>query len=528
MRVSDFVSFLKQCTSFKHIHQTHGFLVSRGLHNDNLILSHFIQACFSLGYSSYAYFVFTHNNNNNNKRPNTYLFNTMINVVSPSEAVSLYDKLLLAGLRPDTYTFPFVLKAVIQLSSVELGRQIHCQALGTGLHSDVNVVTALVRMYSCCGALLDARKLFDEMNFRDVALWNAMVVGYVKAGDVDNARKVFEQMPERNLISWTSLIAGYAQMRRPEEAIVAFKRMQLENVEPDEVTILALLSACAHLGSLELGERIHSYIQKRGFLRKLPFNNALIDMYVKSGSIRKALNVFENMKEKSVVTWTTVLAGLALHGLGREASLVFSQMESAQVKPNDVTFIAVLSACSHAGLVEMGRWYFNNMDSRYGIRPKIEHYGCMIDLLARAGYLQEAFKLVNAMPLEANAAIWGSLLSASNIHGDAKLGQHALQHLLKLEPHNSGNYMLLSNIYAALDGWDESGMVRKNMRDTGVKKMPGWSFIEVNDRFHRFIAGDTSHSEFNRIFEVVCKIFYQLKKTGNHWKEIFGLLEFDS
>lgn len=451
----------------------------------------------------------------------------MINVVSPSEAVSLYNKLLLTGLRPDTYTFPFVLKAVIKLSAVEVGRQIHCQALRTGLDSDVNAVTALVRMYSCCGSILDSRRMFDEMSFWDVALWNAMVAGYAKAGDVDNARKVFEQMPERNLISWTSVIAGYAQMKRPEEAILLFKRMLLENVEPDEVTILALLSACAHLGSLRLGVRIHNCIQKRGFSRRLRLNNALIDMYVKSGSIRKALNVFESMQERSVVTWTTMLAGLALHGLGREASAMFSRMESAVVKPNDITFIAVLSACRHAGLVEMGRWYFDNMDSRYGIQPKIEHYGCMIDLLGRGGYLQEAWELVKAMPFKANAAIWGSLLGASNIHGNAELGERALQHLMVLEPHNSGNYMLLSNTYAALDGWDESGVVRKVMKDSGIKKMPGGSFIEVNNRVHKFIAGDTSHSEFNRIFEVACEIFYLLKMIGNLQEERTELLEFD-
>lgn len=451
----------------------------------------------------------------------------MINVLSPLEAISLYNKVFFAGLRPDTYSIPYVLKAVIRLSDVGVGRQIHCHALGTGLGSDVNVVTSLVRMYSFCGCVLDARKMFDEMPVRDLALWNAMVAGYVKVGDVDSAWKVFERMPERNLISWTSVIAGFAQMKRPKEAMVVFRRMQVENLEPDEVTILAVLSACAHLGSVELGERIHSYMQKRGFSRKLYLNNALIDMYAKSGSIQKALDVFGSMKERSVVTWTTMIAGLALHGLGRDASEMFSQMESYLVKPNEITFVALLSACSHAGLVEMGRWYFNNMASRYGVQPKIEHYGCMIDLQGRAGYLDEALELVRRMPFEANAAIWGSLLAASNIHGDADLGEQALQHLMMLEPQNSGNYTLLSNMYAAFGGWDESGMLRKFMRDTGVKKMPGESFIEVNNRVHQFYAGDTSHSEFYRIFEVLCVIFNQLKMARHLQKETIELLEFD-
>ncbi|PON63979.1 Tetratricopeptide-like helical domain containing protein [Parasponia andersonii] len=523
MKVPNLVSFLRHCSSLEHIRQAHGFMVPAGLLNDNVIFAQFIEACSSLGYSSYAYLVFTHKR----PKPNVYLYNTMINVLSPMEAISLYNNIFFAGLRPDTYSVPYVLKAVIRLSAVEVGRQIHCQAIGTGLDSNVNVVTSLVRMYSFCGCILDARKVFDGMNVRDVALSNAMVAGYVKMGDVDSAWKVFEEMPERDLISWTSVIAGYAQMKRPKEAVMVFRRMQVENLEPDEVTVLAVLSACAHLGSAELGARIHNYMQKLGFSRKLHLNNALIDMYAKSGSIRKALDVFRSMKERSVITWTTMISGLALHGLGREASEMFSQMESALVKPNEITFIAILSACSHAGLVEMGRWYFNNMALQHGIQPKVEHYGCMIDLLGRAGYLQEAWELVRGMPFEANAAIWGSLLAASNIHGDTDLGEHALQQLMMLEPHNSGNYTLLSNIYAAFGGWDESGMVRKFMRDTGVKKMPGGSFIEVNNRVHQFNAGDTSHSEFYGIFEVLREIFNQLKMVGHLQKERIELLDFD-
>ncbi|XP_062107846.1 pentatricopeptide repeat-containing protein At5g56310-like [Humulus lupulus] len=517
------VSFLRQCSSLKHIRQAHGFMVPTGLQNDNVVFAQFIQACSSLGYSTYAYLVFIHKK----LKPNIYLYNTMINTLSPSHAISLYNDIFFADLRPDTYSVPYVLKAVIRLSAVDVGRQIHCQAIGTGLDSDVCVGTSLVRMYSFCGCVLEARKVFDGMGVRDVALWNAMVTGYVKVADVDNAWRVFERMPERDLISWTSVIAGFAKMKRPKEAIMVFRRMQLENLEADEVTILAVLSACAHLGSVVLGERIHNYMQKRGFSRKLHLNNALIDMYAKSGNIRKALDVFQSMKERSVVTWTTMMSGLALHGLGREAIEMFSQMESALVKPNEITFIAILSACSHAGLVEMGRWFFNNMASRHGIQLKVEHYGCMIDLLGRAGYLQEACELVRGMPFQTNAAIWGSLLAASNIHGESDLGEHALQQLMMLEPQNSGSYTLLSNIYAASGSWDESGMIRKVMRDTGVKKMAGGSFIEINNRVHEFIAGDTSHSEFYKIFEVLYDIFNQLKIAGHIQKEGVELLAFD-
>lgn len=389
------------------------------------------------------------------------------------------------------------------------------------------MVTALIHMYSSFGCVLYARKLFDGVHFGDVCLWNAMVAGYAKVGDVDNARDLFERMPQRNVISWTAVIAGYAQMKRPKEAIEIFRRMQLENVEPDEIALLSVLSACARLGSLEMGDWLHNNIQKHGFSGIISLNNALIDMYAKSGNIKKALDVFENAKDKNVITWTTVISGLALHGLGIEALEMFSCMESALVKPNDITFIAILSACSHAGLVETGSWYFNTMASSYGIEPKVGHYGCMIDLLGRAGHLQEALELLKRMPFEANAAIWGSLLASSKIHGDAKLGDLALQFLMELEPDNSGNYTLLSNTYAAQDRWSESGMVRKVMRDTGVKKMSGGSLIEVNNRVHEFTAEDKSHTEFYRIYEVLLKIYEQLKMAGHLQKESNGLVEFD-
>ncbi|KAH7560360.1 hypothetical protein JRO89_XS10G0005000 [Xanthoceras sorbifolium] len=527
--IPQFFNLLKQCSNIKHIHQTHGFMIVTGLDQDNLHLTRFIDSCSSLGFSDYAFSVFTHHKS----RPDIHLYNTMIKALSqtqsPSKAVTLYNEIQASGLRPNNYSFPFALKAVIKLSAIEMGRQIHCQTIQTGLELDVHVLTALIRMYAFCARISDARKLFDRLSnrVRDVTLWNAMVAAYAKVGDLNNALALFECMTEKNVISWTALISGYAHMDLPNEAIAIFRKMQLQNVKPDEIAMLAALSACAQLGALELGEWIHNYINKHGFYMTVPLNNALIDMYAKSGKIGKALLVFENMKNKSVVTWTTMIAGLALHGLGREAVDMFSHMEKEKMKPNEITFIAILLACSHVGLVELGHYYFNIMKARYGIEPRIEHYGCMIALLSRAGYLQEAQQLVMRMPCEANAAIWGSLLAASNIYGDAELGEHAMQHLMKLEPNNSGNYAILSNIYASLGRWKESGMLRKLMRDTGVKKTPGCSYIEVSNRVHEFIAGDTSHPDFDRIYQIQCKIIEQLKVAEHVKNEHFGLFEFD-
>lgn len=447
---------------------------------------------------------------------------------SAFDAVSLFNRIQSVGLRPDNFSFPFVLKVVAQLTMLELGQEIHSQIVRVGLGCDMYISNGLINVYSACGDIEHARLLFDEICHRDVVSWNAMVAGYVKVGDMDNARALFGRMPERNAISWTTMIAGYAQMNRPDEAIAIFQRMQLEDdVEPDEVTLLGVLSACSQLGALDLGEWIHGYIDRRKLCKIVPLMNALIDMYAKSGIIDKALEVFENMNHKSIVTWTTMIAGLALHGLGNEALEMFDRMERENVKPNDVTFLAILSACSHAGQTELGRWYFHRMRSRYNIKPRIEHYGCMVDLLGRAGFLGEAGDLVRDMPFDANGAIWGALLAAARIHDDVGLGEQALRHLIEVEPQNGGNYILLSNIYAAHKKWDDVGKLRKLMKDRGVNKMPGGSSIEVDGMVHEFTSRDGSHPCFQKIYRVLYEINDHLQMIGYVPRLHEGLLGFE-
>ncbi|KAK7310337.1 hypothetical protein RJT34_07794 [Clitoria ternatea] len=502
---------LSDCSTRSHLEQTQAFMLTRALDHDDTLLSRFISTSSSLGFPSYAYSLFI-----SNHRPCTYLYNTIISALSsshPTRAISLFNALRFLGLPPDSYSFPFVLKAVVSLLAIPLGNQIHCQTIVSGFNSHPSVVTSLVRMYSSCAHLSSARNLFDEVTFKHVSLWNTMIAGYAKVGDMSNARNLFDHMPEndKDVISWTVLISGYTQVHCPNEAIMLFRFMQLENVRPDGITILAVLSACADLGALRMGEWIHNYIEKHNMLKSVPLCNSLIDMYAKSGDITKALQLFENMKHRTVVTWTTMIAGLALHGLGKEVLDVFSCMEKGRVKPNEVTFIAILSACSHVGLVEVGRDCFNSMRSKYGIEPKVEHYGCMIDLLGRAGCLQEAKELVTVMPFEANAAIWGSLLAASTRCGDAELAAKAFRHLRRLEPQNCGNYLLLSNAYAVLGRYNEAGMVRKVMRDACVEKVPGVSFVEVNTRVYEFIAGDVVNINIVGMCDVLQSINRHLK-----------------
>lgn len=353
------------------------------------------------------------------------------------------------------------------------------------------------------------------MTGRDIFAWNVMIAGYVRSGDLARARELFDVMPERNVVSWTTVIGAYTQMRRPEEAVEVFRRMQVEDgIKPDGVALLSVLSACGDLGAVDLGEWVHMFVVRRGLCQEIPLMNAIIDMYVKCGCVGKAVEVFEGMKLRSVVTWTTMIAGFALHGLGLKAMEMFHRMEKENVEPNDVTFLAILSACSHIGLTNLGRWYFKIMVSQYRIKPRVEHYGCMVDLLGRAGCLMEAQGLVQDMPFKANAAIWGALLAAARTHGDAELGEQALLHLIELEPHNSGNYILLSNIYAEQERWDGVSKLRKAMKDRGLRNVPGASSIEVDGMVHEFTSRDGSHPCLHKICGVLCEINNNIKSIG--------------
>ncbi|XP_020082663.1 pentatricopeptide repeat-containing protein At5g56310-like [Ananas comosus] len=508
------LSLLSRSSTLPHLAQIHGHILPRGLDRDNLLLGKLVHGASLLGFVDYAFSIFKHQED-----PDTYLHNTMIRGLSQNgsskDAIFIFNSIQVVGLRPDTYSFPFVLKAIAHLGMLELGREVHSQVIRIGLGSDIHISTGLIHTYCNCGGIDDARQLFDGIIHRDVVLWNVMIAGYAKVGDLDNARVLFDRMPERNVVSWTTMIGGYARLKLSDEAIALFRKMQVEDgIEPDEISLLAVLSACSDLGALDLGEWIHSLINKRGLYKTVPLMNALMDMYAKCGDIARALEVFEKMKNRSVVTWSTMIAGFALNGLGVEALEVFHRMERENVEPNDVTFLAILSACSHIGKTNLGHRYFDCMKSRYRIKPKIEHYGCMVDLLGRAGCLKEAYDLVQNMPFEANEAIWGALLAASRIYGDVGLGEKALVHLIELEPHNSGNYILLSNIYAAQERWDDVRKLRKLMKDRGVKTMPGASSIELDGAVHEFTSRDGSHPCLNRIFEVLCDISRHLRMAG--------------
>eukprot|EP01018_Ginkgo_biloba_P034726 Gb_12552 [translate_table: standard] len=358
-----------------------------------------------------------------------------------------------------------------------------------------NVVSwnTMITGYVLNGLVSKAMKLFQKMPERNMVSWTTMIAGYAQNGHVEDALKLFQKMPERDVVSWTVMIAGYAQNGHGQEALKLFRQMQLAGVKPDSETFAILLPACANLAALEQGKEVHEVIMRCGFQFNVFVGSALVDMYGKCGSIENARSVFDKMPHRDVVTWSSMILGYAMHGCGQEALHLFEEMQLSGTAPDHVTFVGVLSACCHAGLVEKGWQYFNCMSKYYYITPAMEHYGCMIDLLGRAGHLDEAQDFINRMPIKPDSAVWGSLLGACRIHINIELGEHVAERLFELDPKNAAPYVQLSNIYAAAGMWDEIENVRKMMKDGGIKKQPGCSWIEVNKQVHAFLGGERSH-----------------------------------
>ncbi|XP_061359507.1 pentatricopeptide repeat-containing protein At4g02750-like [Gastrolobium bilobum] len=359
-----------------------------------------------------------------------------------------------------------------------------------------------------------ARDLFEAMPCQNTGSWNIMISGYGQNGDTAQARKLFNMMPQRDCVSWAAIIANYAQTGHYEEAFNMLVEMKRNGESFNRPTFCCALSTCADISALELGKQVHGQVLKTGYGNGCLVRNALLGMYCKCGSIDEAYDVFEGIQPKDIISWNTMLAGYARHGFGRQALMVFELMKTAGVKPDEITMVGVLSACSHTGLIERGTEYFYSMNKDYGITPNSRHYACMIDLLGRAGRIQEAQNLMRNMPFEPDAATWGALLGASCIHGNIEVGEKAAQMVFKLEPHNSGMYVLLSNLYAVSGRWVDVGKMRLKMRNIGIQKLPGYSWVEVQNKIHIFTVGDCFHPEKDRIYAFIEELDLKMKLKG--------------
>ncbi|KAM0966517.1 hypothetical protein ACFX2J_022060 [Malus domestica] len=359
-----------------------------------------------------------------------------------------------------------------------------------------------------------AEDFFNIMSNKNVASWTIMMDGYIKSGNITSARSLFDQMPEKNLVSWSTIIGGYARNGEPRRALEMYKHFKELGVGPDETFVLGIISACSQLGVLGTAESIVGDFLGQSTLSNLQVVTSLIDMYAKCGSIERAVQIFEMARKKDLLCYSTMISAFANHGLGQDAISLFEEMKREGIKPDGICFLSVLSACNHAGLVTEGRRYFKQMTFEHGIHPSVKHYACVVDLLGRGGCLREAYKLICKMPFAAPSAVWGALLAACRVHRNVQLAEVAAAELFKIEPDNSGNYILLSNTYAAAGMWDGVAKVRALIREHGVRKNRGSSWIELGCEIHEFVMGDMSHFDSERIYLVLDLLREDMKLLG--------------
>ncbi|OIT25875.1 PREDICTED: putative pentatricopeptide repeat-containing protein At5g59200, chloroplastic [Nicotiana attenuata] len=501
---------LQKSKSIKQAAPIHAHIIKNGNQNDPFILFELLRVCSRSCSIEYASKIFRNTSN-----PNVFLYTAFIDVFISSGAygdgIRTYFQMVRDFILPDNYIIPLVLKACGSALDLNSGEQIHCQAMKLGLCSDRFVRLKLVELYGKCGEFSEAKTVFDEMPQRDVVGSTVMISCYLDHGLLHEAMDEFRLVSTKDNVCWTAMIDGLARNGEMNMALELFREMQREGVKPNEVTIVCVLSACAHLGALELGKWVHSYVDKYNIEVNHIVGSALVNMYSRCGDIDEAASLFEGLEARDVTTYNSMIVGYALNGKSIEAIKMFRRMIHEGIKPTSITFSAVLNACSHGGLVDIGFDIFESMETEYGIERRIEHYGCMVDLLGRVGRLQEAYDFIQRANIAPDNIIWGSLLSACRIHKKFELGERVAKILLQYGAADSGTYILLSNVYASLGKFKEAAQVRAKLREEGVQKEPGCSSIEVKNEIHEFLLGDIRHPEREAIYDKLKELNDMLK-----------------
>jgi pentatricopeptide repeat protein len=480
-----FVSVINACASLRSLEEgrcIHTQIIQSGCESDLYVNNALIDMYAKCGSLEDAWRVF-------NKMPtrDVVAWNGMIfgHVRSGAgrKALELYQQMQHERVQPEPITFVGVLTACASLAALEEGRRIHQQVIKKGCESNIIVGSSLVDMYA-------------------------------KSGSLDEAWSVFNRMPSRNVIAWSAMILGHVKCGEGLKALALSRQMQREGVEPDYVTFMGILSACASVAALEEGRHIHKQIIRSSCESNVCVGTSLIDMYSKCGSIEDAWSVFNKMATRNVATWNAMLGGYAMHGHGKDALEHFEQMCLEGVEPDRVSFLVLLSACSHAGLLDEGLCYFESMGPVYSIPATLELYACMVDLLGRAGHLHEAEDLVKAMSCEPDIYVWVALLGACRVHGEVEMGERIAKQVLELNPGDAAGYVLLSNIYAAAGKWDLRANIQRQRLRMGVKKDPGQTWIEVNSEVHTFTADDQNHPQISEIHAELKKLSRQMNDVG--------------
>lgn len=401
----------------------------------------------------------------------------------PEEAMSIFQKMLDEGVEPTNVTVMEALHACADLGDLERGKFVH--------------------------------KLVDELKLGyDVSVKNSLISMYSKCKRVDLAAKVFEGLQGKTIVSWNAMILGYAQNGRVNEALNHFCGMQSQNIKPDSFTLVSVIPALAELSVTRQAKWMHGLVIRNCLDKNVFVMTALVDMYAKCGAIRTARKLFDTMEERHVTTWNAMIDGYGTHGLGKDAVELFNDMQQGTIKPNDITFLCVISACSHSGLVEEGLRFFSSMKEDYGLDPAMDHYGAMVDLLGRAGQLNKAWDFIQDMPVEPGITVFGAMLGACKIHKNVELGEKAAKKLFELNPDEGGYHVLLSNIYATASMWDKMAKVRTVMEKTGLQKTPGCSLVELKNEVHSFYSGSTIHPQSKRIYAFLETLGDDIKAAG--------------
>ncbi|XP_027348351.1 pentatricopeptide repeat-containing protein At2g33760 [Abrus precatorius] len=465
------------------LQQAHAYIVVTGCHRSRALLTKLLTLSCAAGSISYTRSLFR-----SVSHPDSFLFTSLINASSKFgfslDAIIFYRRMLLSRIAPSTYTFTSVIKACAHLSALRLGTIIHSHVLASGHASDSFVQAAFVAFYA-------------------------------KSSALGVARKVFDKMPQPSLVAWNSMISGYEQNGLANEAVGLFNKMRELGIEPDSATFVCVLSACSQLGSLDLGCRVHDYIVSSGIRVNVVLATSLINMFSRCGDVRRARAVFDSVNERNVITWTAMISGYGMHGHGVQAMELFHGMKAWGIVPNNVTFVAVLSACAHAGLIDEGRFVFASMKHEFDLVPGVEHHVCMVDMFGRAGLLNEAYQFVKGLsPEELVPAIWTAMLGACKMHKNFDIGVEVAEYLISEEPENPGHYVLLSNMYALAGKMDRVESVRNIMIQKGLKKQVGYSTVDFNNKTYLFSMGDKSHPETNAIYHYLDELMWRCKEAG--------------
>ncbi|KAK9154231.1 hypothetical protein Sjap_001711 [Stephania japonica] len=430
------------------------------------------------------------------------------------DALSVFTRMLSMDIRPSEYTFGSVIQSSIALRDLNNGKQLHACAIKTGLHSNVFAGSALLDLYAKLGGIEEARRAFEDTFEPNVVSYTTLICGYLRNERFNDAEHLFSAMPDRNIVSWNAMIGGYSQTGRTEEAVNLFVKMCREGLRPNQSTFPCVFSAAANITALGMGKAFHGCAVKvLGRHLDVYVGNSLVSFYSKCGSMDDSLLAFTRLPERNVVSWNAMICGYAQNGRGETALEFYERMRSSGLRPNKVTLLCLLLACNHAGLVDAGLSYFSLLRNENPSMVMPEHYACVVDMLSRSGCFSEAVEFLQDLPFNPGIGFWKGLLGGCLRHSNMELAEVAAQHIQAFDPGDVSSYVMLSNASSAAGDWQSVSLIRREMRDKKMKRIPGCSWIEIMGKVHTFVTGDKNHVDID-------DIYVALKHCVEHMKEL--------